>query len=131
MLRRVRKEEVRRESWAQPEPLDLCLDCWKIWLAGDSDKDLGTKGSRLLRGDGDGYGITPDEAQQQRDNEIGAATDAMIDSLSHLHRWAIYELCGVPTVWKYPNADLFLIGPEARNALTEKLRWNVGTRMLF
>lgn len=131
MLKRVRKTEVRRESWAQPDPLDLCLDCWKIWLAGDSDKDLGAKGSRLLRGDGDGYGMTPDEAQQQRDNAIGAATDAMIDSLIPIHRWAIYSLCGVPTVWKYPNADLFLIGPEARESLALKLKKNVCTSVLF
>jgi hypothetical protein len=130
-MRRVLKSEVKRDTWAQPEPLDLCLDCWKNWLAGDSDKDLGVKSMRLLRGDGDGYGQTASEAQQQRDNEIGAATDAMIDSLSALHRWAIYSLCGIPTVWKYPNADLFLIGPEARESLAGKLKKNVCTSVLF
>lgn len=131
MLKRVRKEEVQRETWAQPEPLDLCLDCWKNWMAGDSDKDLGAKGSRLLRGDGDGYGMTPDEAQQHRDNEIGAATDAMIDSLSHRHRWAIYKLCGVATPWNYPRADILDVGPQARGALAEKLKKNVCTSVLF
>jgi hypothetical protein len=130
-MRRVKKEEVQRDTWVKPDALDLCLDCWVMWMAGDGDKDLGAKGMRLMSGDADGYGKDSEEAQQARDNEIGAATDAMIDSLSMLHRWAIYTTCELPAVWDFPRADIFTVGPAARDALTEKLKWNVGTRMLF
>lgn len=128
---RVRKEDAKRDSWVQPDPLDVCLDCWRAWMAGDGDRDLGAKTMRMLSGEADGYGIDSGEAQQQRNNEIGAATDAMIDSLSRYHQWAIYEMCGIATLWNYPNADLLVVGPAAREALTEKLRKNCGTRILF
>lgn len=131
MLKRVRKEDVRQIATQESNPLDVCLDCWKNWMAGDGDKDLGAKTMRLLTGDSDGHGVDSSEAQQARDNEIGAATDAMIDSLSHLHRWAIYKLCSVSTPWSFPRADIFYVGPAAREALAEKLKRNVGTRMLF
>lgn len=130
-MRRVRKEEVQRDTWVKPDPLDFCLDCWHNWMAGDSDKDLGAKTMRMLSGNADAYGRDPAEQQQQRDNEIGAATDAMIDSLSMLHRWAIYKLCGLSTVWDFPRADLLTVGPAARVALAEKLKRNVCTGVLF
>jgi hypothetical protein len=129
--RRVRKEEIRRETVAQKDPLDLCLECWKDWIAGDADRDLKAKTMGGLTGNTDGYGSDLYEAQQARNNEIAAATDAMIESLSPLHRWAIYRLCSVSTPWEYPNADLLTVGPAAQKSLTEKLMKNSCTRMLF
>jgi hypothetical protein len=109
------------------EPLDICLNCWMNWLAGDSDKDLDAKTMKLSRSSS----LDSQEAQQARDNEIGAATDAMIDSLSMLHRWAIYTMCSLPTVWDFPHADLLTVGLAARDALAEKLKKNCATRVLF
>jgi hypothetical protein len=132
-VQRVRKEEVQRqrETLIEKDPLDVCLDCWKSWMAGDADRDLGAKTMGGLIGNSDGYGSDLHEAQQARDNEIAAATDAMIDSLSHLHRWAIYKLCSVATPWKYPNADLVIVGMAARESLTQKLKGNPCTRIMF
>lgn len=127
-LRRVRKEDVTPSVHVtEKEPLDVCLDCWREWLAGDGDKDLGAKVMRLPRE----TFLTGEEAQQARNNEIGAATDAMIDGLSMLHRWAIYTMNGIATPWGFPRANILEVGLAAREALTEKLKRNVGTRMLF
>jgi hypothetical protein len=115
------------QSAGEMEPLDICLDCWVDWMAGDGDKDLGVKTMHLDRS----QFLTGEEAQQARNNEIGAATDAMIDGLSMLHRWAIYTMRGLPTVWSFPRADILAVGPAAREALKLKLKWNVGTRLLF
>lgn len=127
VLRRVRKDEVPARSAAMADPLDICLECWKDWMAADPDRNLSAKTSRFNRS----TFLTGEEAEQARNNEIGAATDAMIDSLSMLHRWAIYKMCGVATPWGFPRADILVVGPAARDALTEKLKKNVGTRLLF
>lgn len=86
-----------------------------------------------LMADGDGYGesIGPDEADYRRRLEIGAATGAMIDGLSHIHRWAIYRLSSMVSVWNFPNADLLIIGPAAQEALRVKLKRNILTAVLF
>lgn len=127
-LRRVKKEDAAPSiRVTEKDPLDICLDCWVDWMAGDGDKDLGAKTMHLDRS----QFLTGEEAQQARNNEIGAATDAMIDGLSMLHRWAIYTMRGLPTVWSFPRADILAVGPAAREALKLKLKWNVGTRLLF
>lgn len=131
-LRRVRKEDVSNVRPQQEhDPLDYCLECWSMWLCGDADRDLSSKVMRLPMLGDDPYGRSSDEVQQEREMQIGAAVDAMIDSLSFLHRWAIYATCGVATPWKFPNADLLVEGPAARDALAEKLRRNVCTGVLF
>lgn len=132
--RRVRAAEVTRdESFVKPDGLDYCLDCWKRWMHGDADRDLGAKTMRGLVGDGDGYGSgqTVYDAQQLADSKIAAATDAMIDSLSVLHRWAIYRTCSITSAWRFPNADLTSVGVEARAELEKKLRQNPCTAMQF
>jgi hypothetical protein len=123
--------QLRVDPWTQPEPLDYCLDCWKEWMAGDADRDLGAKTMRGLVGDEDGYGVDLHESQQSRDRRIGAATDAMIESLSRLHFWAIYKSCSIDTAWRFPNADLIETAMEARDALTGKLKNNSCTGILF
>lgn len=124
-------QPLRVDPWTQPEPLDYCLECWKAWMAGDADKDLGAKTMRGLVGDEDGYGVDLYESQQSRDLRIAAATDAMIESLSRLHFWAIYKSCSIDTAWKFPNADLIETAIEARRQLVEKLKKNVCTGILF
>jgi hypothetical protein len=131
MRRRVKKEEVKADTWVKPDGLDECLRCWKEWMAGDPDRDLGAKTLRGLMGNSDGYGGDPEEQQQASDARIAAATDAMIDSLKRIHIWAIYESLSVGTVWRFPNADLVQVYVEARTALEDKLRKNVCTGVLF
>lgn len=117
--------------WDDLSPLDKCLELWKAWMSGDADRDLGTKTMSGLVGDGDGHGVDLYEAQQASDNRIGAATDAMIESLSRLHFWAIYKSCSIATPWKFPNAEFLVVAVEAREELAKKLRNNVCTGILF
>lgn len=132
-LRRVRRDDVRAVAFTKPDGLELCLSCWKEWMANDPDRDLGMKTMRGLVSDADEDSKGPDlyEAQQAADHRIGAATDAMINSLSRIHVWAIYRSCSIASVWRFPNADLLSIAAEAKELLTEKLRRNVCTATLF
>lgn len=133
IFRRVRREDVRPVSFVKPDGLDLCLACWKDWMTGDQDNDLGMKTMRGLAGEQGEEDAGPDvyEAQQVADQRVGAATDAMINSLSRLHVWAIYRSCSIASVWKFPNADFTTIAAEARDELTKKLRRNICTATLF
>lgn len=130
-LRRVPKQEAMTDTFVRPDALDVCLDCWKTWMHGDPDRNLSAKTMSGLTGYGDGHGISADEAQQVRDNQIGAATDAMIDSLRHIHRWAIYTSCSMTTTWKFPRADLATVAEEAKKELQNKLKNNCCTSVLF
>jgi hypothetical protein len=129
MLRRVKKVDVKKDSWAQPDGLDLCLELWKHWM-GKTDTDLGVQGHRSLRGDGDGYG-NADTSQARRDNEIAEATDAMINSLRACDRWAIYRICSITSVWNFPSLDFMEQSQKAHAELEKKLRENVATRNLW
>lgn len=129
MMQRVRKQDVKVDTWVKPDAFDFCLECWKTWMC-RNDTDLGIQGQKLLNGEGDGYG-NEDTSGMRRDNEIAAATDAMINSLRALHRWAIYRKCGITTVWSFPSADFISTVESAEGELTTKLRINVATRSLF
>lgn len=128
---RVRKQDVQAARQVMPDGLEYCLACWKAWMHGDADRDLGAKPMGGLASDTDGYGISSAEQQQARDTRVAAATDAMIESLSRIHIWAIYRSCSVGQVWDFPNADLIAVAEEARAALTTKLKKNVCTGVLF
>jgi hypothetical protein len=136
-LRRVRREELRPTTFVKPDGLELCLACWKDWMTGDQDKDLGMKTMRgLASGVDDGEGADEArqdvyEAQQVADQRVGAATDAMINSLSRIHVWAIYRACSIASVWNFPNADFATVAAEARDELATKLKRNVCTATLF
>lgn len=131
MLRRVKKADVKKDTWVQPDGFDECLACWKAWMHGDGDRDLDAKTMRMLSGEEDSYGVDISEAQQARDTKIAIATDAMIDSLKRVHIWAIYRTCGISTPWNFPLADLTKVFSDSRELLTEKLRKNSCTRVLF
>ncbi len=122
---------LRVDPWTKPDPVDLCLELWKAWMAGDSDRDLGAKTMRGLVGESDGHGIDLHEAQQANDIRIAQATNAAIDSMPRLHVWAIYRACSLATVWRFPNASLMDIAAEARAELAVKLRNNFCTAVLF
>lgn len=131
-LFRVRKADVVADTAEKEDNYQYCLDCWALFMDNDPDRDLGTQRMKLMApSDAYGESISPDEADYRRRMEIGAATGAMIDSLSHIHRWAIYKLSSMVSVWNFPNADLLVVGPQAQIALREKLRKNILTAVLF
>ena len=122
---------LRVDPWTKPDPVDLCLELWAKWMAGDSDRDLGAKTMRGLAGEGDAHDVDPHEAQQANDTRIAQATNAAIDSMSRLHVWAIYRACSLATVWRFPDASLMDVAAEARAELTMKLRKNICTVLMF
>lgn len=130
-LRRVRRQDVVKQAYVKPDGLETCLACWKDWMASDSDRDLGVKTMRGLVGDEMSESPNIYEAQQQEDNRIGAATDAMINSLVRIQVSAIYRACGIATAWRFPNADILAVAAEAKEELTKKLKNNVCTARLF
>ena len=136
MLIRVRKDEFHKYSISvEPDGVVLgrCLDAWLLSLAHGGDRDLGVKNSRLLTSDTDAYGSGKSAADREyeRELEIGAATGAMIESLSRLHEWAICKITSQPLVWQFPNADIFVVVPQAELELIKKLKKNCCTGSLF
>lgn len=118
-------------AWTDPDPLDLCLELWAAWMAHDADRDMGFKTMRGLSGEGDGRGLDMHEAQQAADTRIAQATDAMIDSMSQIHKWAVYKMCSLATPWRFPMATYEDVAIDARNELIARLKRNVCTAVLF
>lgn len=131
MLRRVKKADIQSDTWVRPDPIDYCLAMWGSWMATGGQRNLGARIMGGLVGESDGHGSDINEEQHSHDMQVGAATDAMIDGLSVMHRWAIYRACGVATQWRYPNADLALTLIDAREQLAVALKKNECTRNFF
>ena len=133
-LIRVRKEHVKTDSWIEPDGLDICMACWQDYMRCD-DRDLGTSRVHLQGGAEDiervACATDPYAEQRKSDLKIGEATDAMIDSLSRLHIWAIYKAYGMGQVWSFPNADLLVTLEAAKAELEQKLLKNNATRVKF
>lgn len=128
--RRIPRSEIVRAKPTSDDPVALCLELWKEWIVHDPDRDMGIKSMRMLTGD-DVRNLDPSELKQLEDAKIGAATDAMIGSLSPIHKWAIYRSCSVSTVWNFPNSDFISTAIEARKQLEIKLRKNMCTSVIF
>ncbi|WP_139143454.1 hypothetical protein [Janthinobacterium sp. HH104] len=124
-------EATRVDPWTDPEPLELCLELWKLWMEGDDDRDLGYKTMRGMCADGGGQGKDLYEAQQANDMRIAKATDAMIESMGRLHIWAIHRSTGIATAWNFPNAAYPQVLVAAKSELSDKLRKNMCTKLLF
>ena len=131
MLQRVKKQDVKTDPWVRPEPLDYCLALWKEWISKGGQRSGGALVMGGLASDTDGHGVDLHEAQHAHDMQVGAATDAMISSLSRLHYWAIFRSCGLSSVWRFENADLVITAADAREELVLKLKKNECTRNLF
>jgi hypothetical protein len=133
MQRAPRKIEVAPPQ--EKTPTQLCLDHWREWMQRD-DRDLGAKGQSGLRSGSDDRvtddaGAASDAAADRASREIAMATDAMIESLDRHHKAAIYRVCNISSVWRFPNLDFTVALPEAEAELTEKLKRNVATRAFF
>lgn len=127
-LRRVRKAEVAQSTIRTTDPYAQCMDCWVDFMR-VPNLDLSPRGMKLL---GD---APPDanvhEAQYIADLKLGEAVNAMVDSLTMQHRWAIYKSQGIASAWRFPNARYEDVLMEARDELEKKLRGNVATRLYW
>lgn len=136
VVRRVRKADVKVDTWIKPDGLNTCLECWKNWMLGD-DRDLSAS-RMLMRGGSDdadaqarGYENDVYAEQRKADCIVGEATNAMIDSLRQVHRWAMHKKCGIVTVWNFPGVDFMATVADAEFELEKKLRNNIATATQF
>ncbi len=124
-MRAIRKIE---ERYIEQTTLDLCLDCWTTWLE-YADLDIGWRGRSIgLVGDS---GRSSEQIYFNLDQDVGRAVDAMIDSLSTHHAWAIRKRCSVATMWRFPQLDFFAVLVVAEKELEKKLKNNIATRRYF
>jgi hypothetical protein len=132
-MRRIMKSEtVVMDRVNTPDGLEICLECWKQYMHSDGDRDLGAKTMSGLKGD-DSYGNGMDvyDQQQASDLKVGAATDAMIDSLPLRYKWAIYKLTSIGYSYDYHQFNILTLGPAAKESLRDKLKNNCCTSVLF
>lgn len=139
LVKAIQIQPLHVDPWSPPDPLHVCLECWKVWM-GRNDGDLGTQRQKLLTSDDeenddekakkDAESIAA-AAEQRRDNEIAGATDAAINSLQACDRWAIYKMSALSTVWNFPALDYMHVAERAKAELERKLRENIATRALF
>ena len=134
LVKCIEIQPLQVDPWVESDPLDVCLECWKIWM-GRHDGDLGAQRQKLRSDDDkdsdrDGESVAA-AAEQRRENEIAEATDAVINDLRACDRWAIYKMCGIATAWKFPLLDFMQTAQSAKIKVEEKLRENIATRALF
>lgn len=124
MLRRVRKEDVKKESFAQADPLTHCLDIWVKWTIPD---DFALQ-HRERTADND----ERDQPYVVADLKTGEAVNTMVFDLPRHYRWAIQKRCGISTAcWNYPHLIFADVLAEAEAALTEKMKINFATAEYF
>lgn len=127
-LRRVRKTEAAQPAFDKPDPYAQLMACWVSFMRVD-DRDLGSRGMKLA-GEGDS-GRDVHEQQYLADIKMGEAVNAMVDSLTVQHRWAIYRSQGISTAWRFQNSNYVDVLTAARDELEGKLKKNVATRLFF
>lgn len=127
-FRRVRREEAVRPAFDKPDPYGQLMACWADFMRVD-DRDLGSRGMKLASDAEEDRDV---HAQQRAaDLKMGEAVNAMVDSLSIQHRWAICKSHGIATAWRFSNARYEDVLTDARDELEKKLRNNVATRLYF
>jgi len=127
-FRRAPRTEVARSAFDKADPYAILMACWQDYMHTD-DRDLGSRGMKLTS-DAE---IERDVGTEQylANLKIGEAVNAMVDSLTIQHRWAIYRSQGISTAWRFVNASYEEVLLAARASLEEKLRGNVATRLYF
>ena len=127
-LRRAPKEKPANQAFDRPDPYATLMACWVSYMRTD-DRDLGSRGMRLAS---DAAADRDVHAEQHlADLKMGEAVNAMVDSLTIQHRWAIYRSQGISTTWRFANANYEDVLLAARDDLEEKLKKNVATRLYF
>lgn len=128
-LNRVRRAAPPVPAFDKLDPYTLLMDCWTAFMH-TNDRDLGSRGMKL-EGDGGAERVDVHEAQRLADIKTGETVNAMVDSLSVQHRWAIYKSRGISRGWRFANANYAEVLSDARDELEKKLRNNVATRLYF
>ena len=136
-VKAIQIQPLSVDPWSPPEPLDVCLETWKVWMC-RHDGDLGTQRQKLRSTDDDDEDERQKDSEsvaaaaaQRRDNEIAEATDAAIEDLRSCDRWAIYKMMGISSVWNFPLLDFMQVAQRAKADVEKKLRENIATRALF
>ena len=140
MLVRIRKSQLDVPKVIAEDKYYYCLDCWKLFMSRDKN-ELNAKVMNLPDAppeqkckDGkekEAYASDSLDKQYQQDMEIGAGTSTSIHSLLPMYRWAFYKLCGIGSVWNYPNTNWTDAIVDAEKDLREKLKNNIVTEHLF
>ena len=127
-FRRASKEKAANQSFHQVDAYAMLMACWVDYMR-VPDLHLSPQGMKLISD------APPDatvgEAQYIADLKLGEAVNAMVDSLTVIHRWAVYKSQGISNVWRFPNANYEAVLLEARDDLENKLRKHVATRLYF
>jgi hypothetical protein len=127
-IRRVRRDEVAKPAFQQPDPYVHLMACWADYMRAD-DRDLGIGGMKLVSD------AEPDlnvhDAQRAADMKMGEAVNAMVDSLTVLQRAAVYKSQGMATSWRFASSNYETVLLQAREDLEEKLKKNLATRIYF
>lgn len=129
-LRRVRRDDAAKPAFNKPEPYVLLIACWADYMRVD-DGDLGARGMKLT---GDGWTAKDvHESQRLADMRLGETVNVMVDSLTVMQRAAIYRSQGIAkaTAWRFGNSSYEVVLLQARDALEEKLKNNLATRIYF
>ena len=132
-LPRVVKAQPKAETFIQADGLELCMECWKEYMHSDERKNAASM-MKLSSGSNDpsnGYESDPYGDQRKADLKIGEAANAMVNSLSRIHIWAIYKGYSMGNVWNFPHADYPSTLIEAKIELEKKLRNNIATAVKF
>jgi len=128
VMRRAPKEPAANQAFGQADPYAMLMACWSDYMRTD-DRNLSAQGMKLTsdaEADRDVH-----EEQRLADLRIGEAVNAMVDSLTVQHRWAIYRSQRISAVWRFPNANYEEVLLDARDELEKKLKKNVATRLYF
>jgi hypothetical protein len=135
LVKCIEIQPLQVDPWVESDPLDICLEYWRAWM-GRNNQDLGTQRQKL-RTDDDERDVEKDSesvaaaAEERREDEIAEGTDAAINDLRACDRWAIYKMCGLSSVWKFPLLDFMQTAQGAKMQIEQKLRENIATRALF
>ena len=129
ILSRVRRAAPPAAAFNKPDPYSLLMDCWVSFMH-TNDRDLGSRGMKL-EGEGGAERVDPHEAQRLADIRTGETVNAMVDSLTIQHRWAIYKSQGISSAWRFQNAKYEDVLSDARDDLEKKLRNNIATLLYF
>jgi hypothetical protein len=129
---RVVKNQFRSEAFIQPDGFDVCMQCWQDYMHSD-EKKRGASAMKLCADidEATGYESDPYAEQRKEDLKLGQCANAMVDSLSRIHQWAIYKGYSMGNVWDYQNADLITVLQEAKIELEKKFRNNLATAVKF
>jgi len=114
---RVRRTAPPALAFNRPDPSSLLMDCWASFTH-TNDHDLGSRGMKL-KGEGGAERVDPNEAQRLADIKAGETVNAMVDSLTIQHRWAIYKSRGISRGWRFNNANHEEVLSAARDELKQ------------